>query len=250
MPKLHRFSLFIVLVLSTSCLLGSYGRAWSSKHNTTAAVERPTKHQKITGTRSLPPHGKGYRTYSWLGSALGRQYAHHKVILTLEAAFEELHELTGQTFDIAEIGDQDGGRFVPHQTHQYGLSVDIMTPMMIASKPARLTTDPLSMYGYCWHIDDKTHHLNGRKWDVQPGNKYPQIMNWLCPTIPWKSDKEVDFRTLKLMIDVLKKHARRQGGRVKYVIVDPSFKAKLQVGVPLRTAKIDHDDHIHVEFAF
>ena len=244
MPKLHRFSLFIVLVLSTM-FARQLWTCLSSKHNTTAAVERPTKHQNNGDT--LPATSwKGLSNHSWLGSALGRQYAHHKVILTLEAAFEELHELTGQTLTspiaimMADV--------LAYQTHQYGLRS--IRPMMIASKPARLTTDPLSMYGYCWHIDDKTHHLNGRKWDVQPGNKYPQIMNWLCPTIPWKSDKEVDFRTLKLMIDVLKKHARRQGGRVKYVIVDPSFKAKLQVGVPLRTAKIDHDDHIHVEFAF
>ena len=250
MLNIRRLIILALISLSTACVATSYSRGWMSKNNVTTSVKHPTEHQTIKGTRALPPFGKGYRTYSWLGSALGRQYAHHKVILTLETAFAELHELTGQTFDIAEIGDHDGGKFHPHQTHKHGLSVDIMTPMMIGSKSARLTTDPLSLYGYCWHIDDDTHHLNGRKWDVLPGNKYPKIMNWLCPTIPWKSDKEVDFSTLKLMIETITKHAELQGGRVKYVFVDPSFRAKLQVQVPLKVANIDHDDHIHVEFGF
>ncbi len=174
---------------------------------------------QLNGTRSLPPRGKGYRTYSYFGAALGRQYAHHKVIETLQESFESLHEATGQTFDIAEIGAQHGGRFSPHFTHREGLSVDIMTPMKKNGKPARLTTGPLSLWGYCWHIDAKTNCLNGLKWDVSKSSKYPH----LCPTIPWESNKEINFKTLRKMILELKSTAQQKGGTIAFVIVAPSF---------------------------
>ena len=66
------------LSLSLGCVTTSYSRALMSKGNKTTVVNG-----HLEGTRSLPPRGKGYRTYSYLGSALGRQYAHHKVIETL-----------------------------------------------------------------------------------------------------------------------------------------------------------------------
>ena len=232
------------LVLASGCVTTSYTRAFMSKNNRTE-----THASTLMGTRSLPPFGTGYRTYSLFGSALGRQYAHHKVIETIEDAFINLHQQTGQTFDISEIGHRQGGRFLPHKTHQTGMSVDIMTPMKTKDgDPARLRTGPFSLWGYCWHIDPNNHHLNGYKWDVLPGSTYPT----LCPTVPISSDKEVDFDTLKLMIRELSTVAKSKGGRVKYVIVAPSFVSSLKgSGVPLSTkAKILHDDHIHVEFEF
>ena len=98
--KIRKAKWFAILGLSLSigCVTTSYSRALLSKGNTTKVVNG-----QLEGTRSLPPRGKGYRTYSYFGSALGRQYAHHKVIETLQDAFANLHETTGQTFDVAEI---------------------------------------------------------------------------------------------------------------------------------------------------
>ena len=231
------------LSLSLGCVTTSYSRALMSKENKTTVVNG-----HLEGTRSLPPRGKGYRTYSYLGSALGRQYAHHKVIETLEDAFATLHESTGQTFDIAEIGAKHGGKFLPHFTHREGMSVDIMTPMKKGDKPARLSTGPLSLWGYCWHIDAKSHRQNGLKWDAPSTSKYPHM----CPTIPIDSDKEVDFDALRKMITQLKKSAKNQGGTIAFVIVAPSFVPHLKgLGVRLSTkASLVHDDHIHVDFHF
>ena len=126
MGKLRKVKWMAILGLSLSigCVTTSYSQALLSKGNTTTVVNG-----QLEGTRSLPPRGKGYRTYNYLGSALGRQYAHHKVIETLEDAFSNLHETTGQTFDVAEIGAKHGGKFLPHFTHREGMSVNIMTPM-------------------------------------------------------------------------------------------------------------------------
>lgn len=232
-----------LVLLPTGCVTTAYSRAWMSKNNETKTVN-----SQLIGTRSLPPHGKGYRTYSYFGAAIGRQYAHHKVIATLENGFASLHEDTGQTFDIAEIGAKHGGKFLPHQTHRTGMSVDIMTPMKRGDKPARLSTGPFSLWGYCWHIDPKDNHLNGYKWDAPATSAYPVM----CPTIPWKSTKEVDFETMRAMILALKKEAKKQGGRIDFVIVAPSFEPHLKgLGVRLKTgATLVHDDHIHVEFVF
>lgn len=237
----YAFLCFASLFFQASCVTTSVARSVLSKNHTTTK-----KGTTLIDTRSLPPLGKGYRTYSWFGNAMGRQYAHHKVIATLENAFAELHETTGQTFDIAEIGKRKGGTLSGHATHNTGMSVDIMTPMKKNGKPDRLTTGPLTLFGYCWHIDDSTHHLQGIKWDTKKDMFNP------CPTIPWKSKKEVDFDTMTIMIKTLKKHAKNNGGSIKFVIVDSSFKKKLKdVGVTLTDrAWIEHDDHIHVEFSF
>ena len=235
---------FCIVLMASGCITTSYTRHFVSKDNVTTRQSG-----ELIGTRSLAPYGKGYRTYSLLGSAIGRQYAHHKVIETLEEAFENLHVETGRTFDIAEIGHKNGGKFSPHRTHRDGLSVDIMTPMKTEEgHPARLNTGPLSLWGYCWHIDPKNNRLNGYKWDVLPGSKYPE----LCPTIQMSSEKEVDFDMMLRIIQELSSVARSKGGRIKYIIVAPSYVSSLRgSGVTLSTkAKIIHDDHIHIEFAF
>ena len=81
---------FGLLLFPIGCVTTAHTRSMLSKgHQTTVIGE------ELQDARSLPPFGKGYRTYSYFGSALGRQYAHHKVIATLENAFANLHESTG-----------------------------------------------------------------------------------------------------------------------------------------------------------
>ena len=230
----------IILLFSIgSCLGISFGRGVLSAGNQTKVTE-----DGIVGTRSLPPLGSGYTTYSFLGSALGRQYAHHLVITTLEDGFRKLYEETGHSFHVAEIGFRTGGKFLPHATHRTGMSVDIITPMKIGNEPAHLSLNLFNLWGYCYHIDEKTFRLKGLNWD---GNKMK-----LCPTLEWESDKEVDFDLLKKMIVTLHKTAKKHGGKIKYVIVDPTFKRHLKIpGIRITDdAWIHHDDHVHVEFSF
>jgi len=232
-------------VLLSSCVTTSVTRgALSASNQTTLAADG-----ELQGTRSLPPFGKGYRVYSLLGNALGRQYAHHRVIESLVGASKRVHESTGSVTEIAEIGWRDGGRFRPHATHRDGLSVDIITPMrdIETLQPVRLGTSVWNLFGYCWHIDDDTHQLSGMAWDVS-SDKGPSV----CPNIDFESTKEVDFETLAVLLEELDAEARSRGGKIRYVIVDPSFVEPLaDTGVRLSTRSwIEHDDHIHVEFSF
>ena len=105
--------LSMLILFQCGCIVTAHTRSILSSQNESKFVN-----DGILDTRSLPPFGKGYRTYSYLGSALGRQYAHSLVIKTLEETFSNLHEETGRTFDVAEIGHREGGTFQPHKTHQ------------------------------------------------------------------------------------------------------------------------------------
>lgn len=246
MSRRRRWTLALPLLAAASCcacVTTSLTRAVVSADDQT----HRTASGALAGTRSLPPMGRGYRTHSLLGSALGRQYAHHAVIESVVAAAATLHEAEGGLVDIAEIGHRRGGRFSPHVTHRDGLSVDILTPMRDAEShaPARLGTALWNLYGYCWRIDDRSHRLAGLGWDATSGPR-------LCPTLAIDSDKEVDFDRLRRLLQELDREARGRGGRLRIVIVDPSFIAPLAgVGVPLTSrAWIAHDDHVHVEFRF
>lgn len=229
----------------TGCVATAWSRGVLSAGNqTTRAADG-----RLEGTRSLPPFGEGYRVYSVLGNALGRQYAHHAVIETLEAVLAGLHEREQRRHELAELGLRHGGPFFPHATHQEGLSVDVMTPMRDRHDhtPARLSTAPWALFGYCWHIDPESHRLSGMRWDVRSG---PRV----CPDVSFSSDKEVDFASLASLIEALDTEARARGGAIAFVIVDPSFVDPLrEAGVRVRLstrAWIAHDDHVHVEFRF
>ena len=197
-------------------------------------------------TRSLPPLGEGYRSYSWFANALGRQHAHHLVMDTLLEGFGELHEAGHPTFEVSEIGWPRGGRFLPHRSHRTGMSVDIMTPMKYAEteRSARLRTNPVNLFGYLWHIDDASHRLTGLAWDTREPCK--------CRVLPLPSRKEVDFDAMRALIIEMEAQARSRGGRITKVYIDPSFERSLRgVGVVLKTKPwIQHDDHIHLEFWF
>lgn len=241
-------SLFLGLMTGTllsSCLMTSLSRgAISSSNQTTRSAEGELK-----GTRSLPPFGEGYRVYSLMGNALGRQYAHHQVIETVVSAARSLHDSDGSLIEVAEIGSREGGDFAPHATHQKGLSVDIITPMRDSEtlEPARLSTRFWNLYGYCWRVDDDTHRVSGLAWDISTD----EVLN-PCLSIDMDSEKEVDFERLSDLLMALDGEARSRGGKIRYVIVDPSFVDPLSdVGVRLTTRSwIEHDDHIHVEFYF
>ena len=244
---IHRLQclLSLGLVLNVGCMATSATRAMLSRnHQTTIQGDG-----QLHGTRSLPARGQGYRTYSWLGNAMGRQYGHAQVIETLKHSFFSLHQQYGTVYKVAEIGRRKGGPFWPHVTHRKGLSVDIMTPMRRIDnhKTRLLPTGPYSRFGYCWQIDPDTHQLSGLAWDTASKSD-----SKVCPEQRFDGRIEVDFEALIALLVELQKTAQQRGGNKRTVIVSPSFVEKLDdLRIPLSTkAWIEHDDHIHVEFTF
>jgi penicillin-insensitive murein DD-endopeptidase len=78
----------------------------------------------------LPPEGKNFQAYSWLGDQIGRTYVHSKVRDVVISSYEALEGSAPETIYVyGETGWPSGGRFRPHKTHQNGLSVDFMVPI-------------------------------------------------------------------------------------------------------------------------
>jgi penicillin-insensitive murein endopeptidase len=183
--------------------------------------------------KAIPPWGAGYRTYSYLGSALGRQYVNGDVRDTLLEAFRVCAaRREGRTFVLGETGWPGGGPFWPHRTHRNGMSVDVFVPLAdAAGRPAMPGTWPWNLWGYALELDARGRLGNHR----------------------------IDFEALADLLLELQRQAARRRLRIARVILAPEYLPRLLEagpdlaplsGVFLRTpAWVRHDDHVHVDFA-
>jgi len=105
---------YFLLILLPSFLSACSAVGWKRALKTDENITVMTGSHSIDHARALPPRGKGYSSYHSLGGALGRQYADHRVIETLQATFRTLHEETGKRHIVSEIGGEEGGDFFPH----------------------------------------------------------------------------------------------------------------------------------------
>lgn len=108
-----------------------------------------TARGRIEGAVVFPEAGKNFQPYSRLGTALGRTYVHSKILDVVLAAYSALERtMPNAHFVYGETGVKSGGRFRPHRTHQNGLSVDFMVPVLDkADRSVPLPTSVLNQFG-------------------------------------------------------------------------------------------------------
>jgi penicillin-insensitive murein endopeptidase len=183
----------------------------------------------------IPPSGPGFVTYSYLGSALGRQYVHGAVRDLLVEAFAACaRDRPNRRFVVGETGWPHGGRFWPHRSHENGLSVDVFMPLRDGAGRARdVAAWPWNEFGYGLDFDAK-----GKLGDLS-----------------------IDFDEVALLLTEIDARARAFGLRVQQIIVAPEY-------VPLILASTSgkrmgglsgafqrrpvwwrHDEHVHLDFA-
>ncbi len=234
----RRRALTLVL-LAGGCFLAAVGGA-----HLRVELDDPTLASRSVGTpehgsleqgHPLPPSGTGYVTYSYLGSALGRQYVHGAVRDLLVEAFAACHKARpDRRFVVGETGWPHGGRFWPHKSHENGLSVDVFMPVRDRAGQARdLPTWPWNRFGYGLELD-----ASGSLGELH-----------------------IDFDDLALWLVELGARAPAFGLRVRKIIVAPEY-------VPLLLASPSghklgalagalqrgpgwwrHDEHVHVDLA-
>lgn len=180
----------------------------------------------------MPERGRNFQPYSTLGAALGRTYLHSKVRDVVLAAYSALEtSLSGRHFVYGETGTRSGGRFRPHRTHQNGLSVDFMVPILDREgRSVPLPTNALNQFGYRIAFDAQGRY----------------------------EDYRIDFEALAEHLYQLHIVASAQGVKIGRVIVEPEYHAKLFAtqrgafmrGLPLmkKSAWVRHDNHYHVDF--
>jgi len=184
--------------------------------------------------QQLPQQGAQFVVYSKLGWWLGRTYVHSVVADIILQTYQKLSEqLPHAIFMYAETGWSEGGPFAPHKTHQNGLSVDFMVP--VVDELGVSTLLPVGMknkFGY--GIDFNSEGRNGTF--------------------------QIDFESLAKHLLVLNQVAESQGVVIKSVIFDPRLQPLLfqtskgpdlreQLSFNEKQAWVRHDEHYHVDFS-
>lgn len=186
----------------------------------------------VNGKR-MPSAGANFRTYSRLGSLIGRTAVHARVRDLMLASYRRMQESHPDVMWIyGETGWPGGGSFYPHRTHQNGLSVDFMVP--VVDSAGKSFPFPVSLFnGFGYALDFDTHGRN--------------------------EGYSIDYAALAAHLLVLKELAGTHGLAIKRVIFAPDLRphlfaaengAKVKQSVPFspRRAWVRHDDHYHVDF--
>lgn len=105
----------------------------------------------------LPVRGDNFVAYSLVGVELGRTYVHSLVRQAVLDAYANVQKtMPDKTYVYGETGFAHGGPIPPHHTHQAGLSVDFMVPVLNgANRSVPLPATPLNKFGYGLEFDDQ-----------------------------------------------------------------------------------------------
>jgi len=182
----------------------------------------------------LPDNGKNFSAYSELGVSLGRTYVHSRIRDVVVNTYKELESSQPEkVYVYGETGWENGGRIRPHRTHQNGLSIDFMVPVIDKSgHSVKLPTSVSNKFGYGLAFDE-----NGRSGDLQ-----------------------IDFEAMANHLMTLSRIAKQNNVEISLVIFDGSLKpalfktksgASLQDMLPWMKGKawIKHDQHYHIDFS-
>ena len=182
---------------------------------------------------ALPLNGDNFRSYSSIGNLLGRTFVHSEVKKVILGAFDTLKNTDhGKVFQYGETGLKEGGPFKPHKTHQNGLSVDFMVPVLSEKgESTYLPTKPFNKFGYGIEFDDTGRYKN----------------------------LKIDFEAIASHLIALDQEAEKAGLSIQRVIFDPQLQQYLfqtSSGASLRKnitfskkpSWVRHDEHYHVDF--
>lgn len=192
-----------------------------------------TKFGRIEAAVRLPMSGKNFSTYSRLGSLLGRTYVHKKVYASVLLAYKKmLSQKPDTVFVYAETGWRNGGRFRPHKTHQNGLSIDFMVPVLNeTNQSVALPTSFTNKLGYGIEFDKN--------------NKYNTL--------------RLDFESMAAHLALLHQSAKQHKIAIWRIFFDPQLQPKLfntkfgpyikkHLKFSTRRSWVRHDEHYHVDF--
>ena len=207
-----------------------------------AAADQPTSPSVCHGTTSqgslengvrLPRTGANFVPYSNIGVLLGRTWVHGRVAKIVVAAYEALAESRPDTvYMYGETGFREGGPFDPHKTHQNGLSLDHMVPVLDSTgRSLPLPTSPFNKLGYAIEFDE------AGRWE----------------------DLAIDFEALSELLYELHRASLAEGVDIWRVIFDPKLQPFLHptarwsylaehVEFSTKRSWVRHDEHIHVDF--
>jgi penicillin-insensitive murein DD-endopeptidase len=191
----------------------------------------------IKNSYRFPRKGNNFRYFSKLSYyIMGNAYVNSKVHTSVLQTYEELDQkYPEKNFRLMECSKKKGGKMITHRTHQNGLSIDFMTPLLKKNKNQK-HYDGLGFLRYT--LDFNKHGRRNKK-------------------------VAIDFNTMAEHLLLLDKNARKNGLKIKKVIFKIDLKDELfntEYGKKLKAKGIYfaqnltpilnkvHDDHYHVDF--
>lgn len=190
---------------------------------------------RLQGGTPIPESGANFSAYSSLGVSLGRTYVHSKVARVISTAYQTLaRSQASQVYVYGESGWENGGQIKPHRTHQNGLAVDFMVPVLdSAGRSVPLPTGVTNKFGYDIEFDKNARY----------------------------DGLSIDFEAIAEHLYALHGAARQNGVGVARVIFEPGFLPRLyktkrgsfikqHINFMKTQAWVRHDEHYHIDFAF
>lgn len=191
-----------------------------------------TSNGRLEDSCKLPASGENYFSYSTVLRMAGRTYVHCTVAEIVSNAYASLLQTHPNTVYVyGETAKENGGSFKPHKTHQNGLSVDFMSPVINSNgESVPLPTHVLNRYGY-----DIEFTLAG---------EYKDLV--------------LDYESLAAHIAALKAAASDAGVGIWRILFDPKMQPALKktkawseisdLSFSKRRSWVRHDDHFHIDF--
>lgn len=188
----------------------------------------------------LPFAGDNFHYFDTTSYLYGRAFVHSKVKAILLDSYKALNlTVPNHEFVVMETSNKCGGKLDPHRTHQNGLSVDFMVPL-IKNGVEYTELDNLGGSHYLMEFDD-----SGR----------------------YKEDTTVhiNFEIIAQHILEVNKQAKNNGFKIEKVILKLDLKDELfscKYGEELKKSGIYfaqnltpivnsvHDDHYHIDFGY
>ena len=210
-----------------------------NKDNELASLSKGSVSEgSLINGKLFPFSGPNFHYFDTLSYINSRAYLNNKVKEAVLETYNELKiEFPDRQFCIMECSNKNGGKIIPHRTHQNGLSIDFMVPLIKNQKP---------YYG----LD-----TIGRKHYFLEFNKKGQYN--------FDTSISIDFDLIAKHILLLNKQLNERKLKISKVIFKLELKDKLYVtpnGQLLKKSGIYlaqqltpiinalHDDHYHVDF--
>lgn len=219
-------------MLRLAALVFALTPAWAGAAES-ACYGTPGKGRLERGVR-IPASGSNFVPYSTIGVGMGRTYVHSKVQRTVAAAYSALaRSQPDKIYMYGESGWAGGGRIRPHRTHQNGLAVDFMVPVVDSrGRSVPLPAGAGNKFGYGIEFDPAARHAG----------------------------LSMDFEAIAEHLHAVSIAARENGIGIARVIFEPAYLPKLyrtrrgafvkrHIKFMQGQAWVRHDEHYHIDFS-
>lgn len=188
----------------------------------------------------IPFEGSNFQYFDTMSFLLGRAFVHSNVKSILLNSYKTIESnYPEHRFFIMETSNESGGKLDPHHTHQNGLSVDFMMPLLKNDKEY-IGLDTMGTSHYFMTFDKSGRYSED-------------------------STVQINFDIISRHILVLNQEAQKHGMKVEKVIINLELKDELyfsKYGEELKNSGVYivknltplinsiHDDHYHIDFGY